>query len=187
MLWHRPENFYPPSEYKNVSPENFISALRQSNLPKKVVEQLDSISQNPTDKIAQFALIDSMLDETHRQYLILMHTVPCELPFSDPRSGIDFYEMEHRISADKVTGSAGDFVIKEFYKKIEGTNFVSIISTGTKLSLTPSGHEFAQWLIDDGRKASYFETSYGKWGEPLPDGPVVEWRRTRAQWQQRNV
>jgi hypothetical protein len=179
ILWNRPYVFYPPSEYGNTNPETFVSALRQGGLSKTVVEQVKlaaSVGQNPKDKIAQFALIDGMLDEVHRQYLILMHVIPCDVPYTDSYYNQDIYEMEYGSSV-----ATGGFDSRKFLEKIDGTGFISIISKGPKLSLTQSGHDFAQWLIDNGHKASFIKTSLGGWGEPRPDGPIFQMRAQRAQ------
>ncbi len=163
ILWNRPYVFYPPSEYGSIDPKAFVSAIRQ-DVPPKIVEQAQlvaSVERDPADADAQFRLIDSMLDEIHRQHLILMHEQSCDLPFGEFWSG-HTYEME-------------------YMKKLEGTGFVTLLTKGPKIALTPAGRRFAQWLIDHDRKATFMHTPSGGWGEPQPDGPIAKMREKRSQ------
>src|ERR1043166_3995976 len=59
ILWNRPYVFYPPSEYGNIDPRAFVSALRPE-VPPKIVEHAQlvaSVEKDPADTDAQFKLI----------------------------------------------------------------------------------------------------------------------------------
>jgi len=176
ILWNRPYVFYPPSEYGSIDPKAFVSALRPQ-VPQKVYEQVRlaaSVEKNPSDTGAQFSLIDSMLDEVHRQHLILMHDRGCDLPYGDFWSQ-PIYEMEY----GQGSAASGGFDSRTFVKKLEGTGFLTLLTTGPSISLTGSGHRFAQWLVDHGRKATFLRTEFGGWGDPQPQGPIFDMRKRR--------
>ena len=59
---------------------------------------------------------------------------------------------------------------------LEGTGLVVTTRGGSYLSLTDQGHRFAEWLIRNKRKARFFSTPFGGWGEPKPDGPYKHLR-----------
>lgn len=170
ILWHRPYVFYPPSEYGKMNPAMFIAALRQTDMPEIVAKQLElaaSVGLNPKDKVARFRIIDSLLtgqyDEVHTQYIILMHVIPCDLPFLESADENDTYIIEY----DSNDATYGNFDSLRFHHRFEQTGFITKVKKDSKFSLTQSGHEFAQWLIDSGRKASFMRTKYGTWGESV--------------------
>ena len=177
ILWNRPYVFYSPSEYGSIDPKAFVSALRPE-VPLKIFEQVQlvaSIEKDPADTDAQFSLIDSMLDEIHRQHLILMHESKCELPYGEFWFG-HIYEMEYSNGG----AASGGFDGRSFLKKLEGTGFVTLLPKGPMISLTESGHRFARWLVDHDKKADFLHTSFGGWGEPKPDGPIYRMREQKA-------
>lgn len=176
ILWNRPYVFYPPSEYGNIDPKAFVAALRHE-VPQKVAEQVQlaaAVERNPENAEAQFSLIDSMIDEVHRQFLILMHEKGCNLPYTESWFRQDIYEMEHNHSA-----GSGGVDSRAFLKKLEGTGLVLLLTKGPEITLSQSGHEFAKWLVANGKKADFLNTPYGGWGEPRPDGPIYKMREQR--------
>ncbi len=177
ILWNRPYVFYPPSEYGSIDPKTFVSAIRQE-VPPKIVEQaklVASVERDPADTDAQFRLIDSMLDETHRQHLILMHENSCDLPYGELWFGHK-YEMEYENGGAAI----GSFDGRSFLSKLEGTGFVNLLTKGPKIALTENGHRFAGWLVGHKRKATFMHTPLGGWGEPKPGGIIIKSREKQA-------
>lgn len=159
ILWNRPWVFYPPSEYADVNPKDFMSALR--NAPG-VVEQIKlakTVDENPLDSEARFELIDSMADDSQCQWLILMHENKLEV------SRWAQHVYEHNSGA----GGMGSFAAGT-RQSLEGTGLVGQAGGGRYLRLTEEGHKFAEWLIKKGRKCDFFWSEYGGWGTPKPKG-----------------
>lgn len=176
VLWSRPYVFYPPSEYGSTDPKTFVSALR-SEVSEKVIEQVElvsSVERDPSNLEAQFKLIDSLLDEAHRQHLILMHECKCDLPYYDYHG--NNYEIEY------VNGGAasGNLDCRNFIKKLEGTGFVTLLTKGINISLTEEGRCFSLWLVEHGQKAVYMKTDFGGWGEPRADSPIFRMREKQT-------
>jgi len=168
ILWNRPYVFYPPSEYGSVDPAKFIGAM-SSALPKRASEQLQLVAEvekHPADEDARFALVDSLIDDTYRQHLILMHEFKKSIPCSD--SGHN-YEFE----IARQSAGQGTFDIHEFFRGLEGTGFIEMSAKDRIVSLTSSGHRFAEWLTTQKKKATYFRTPFGGWGEPRPGGIIA--------------
>jgi hypothetical protein len=178
ILWNRPYVFYPPSEYGSIDPKAFVSALRPE-VPPKIVEQaklVASVERDPADEDAQFRLIDSMLDDTHGQHLILMHENSCDLPFGELWFG-HRYEIEYENGGAAV----GSFDGRNFLDKLEGTGFVNLLSKGgAKIELTESGHRFSQWLVGHNLKATFMHTPLGGRGQPKPGGTIIRSREEQA-------
>lgn len=167
ILWNRPYVFYPPSEYASVDPAKFIAAIR-SALPRSASHQLElvaKVEKHPSDDEARFALVDSLIDDTNRQHVIVMHEFNRMLPWTD--HGFEYaYEL-----ARKAAGR-GVFDVEAFVERFEGTGFVELRAKRPDVRLTDLGHRFAEWLISHNRKATAFFSPFGQWGTPLPGGFV---------------
>lgn len=167
ILWNRPYVFYSPSEFGETDPKTFIEAMR-GQLPERVVEQLsmvERIEASPGDQTAQFALINSLIDEPVRQHLILMHEK--NVTFTLSEFGWHRYETGTAGSSWAGGGMSG----KDLCKKLDGTGLISVTTKGPSVELTDMGHRFAQWLIDSGEKAEFLQTPFGGWGTAKrPDG-----------------
>lgn len=154
ILWNRPWVFYAPSEYGDVDPKHFMSALRESPNVATQVELVRSVEENPMDEEARFALIDTMADEVQGQFLIFMHESGHELP------------QYVRYAYEMGRGLAGMGTGAIFEKnKLAGTGLVRAAGGGRYFALTEQGHKFAQWLVNKGRKCSYFWCDFGSWGD----------------------
>lgn len=70
FLWFKPENFYAPSDYGDVSPESYVNALR--GLPSETINAVVNLEDNPFDQDALFALMDALVPEETKQHLILV-------------------------------------------------------------------------------------------------------------------
>ena len=167
ILWHRPFVFYPPSEYGDIDPRLFIDAISKSVSPGVAaqVELVREIERNPTNQSAQFGLVNSLLDETFRQHIILMSEQNVDIPLNDMFS----HNYSHG-TKDKYFGN-GMFSSREFVQKLEGTKFLEPIQDhGIKVRITEQGKAFAKWLVDNGHKADFIKTQFGGWGIPLAFG-----------------
>lgn len=163
FLWFKPENFYGPSEYENISPESFTNSLR--GLPKVTVDAVkeikaDAISENH-DKL--FSLIDSLLEEDIKQHLVFMRKHENYLDIyldKDTRS-----THQYEILMKNKSLSLGIFSPRNFINKTQGTDFIEFSSDHERLYLTQRGKDFSDWLIRYKKDAEVFYSQQGGWGE----------------------
>jgi hypothetical protein len=158
ILWNRPWVFYPPSEYADVNPKDFMSALREA---PGVVEQIKlarTVDENPLNSEARFELIDSMADDAQCQWLILMHEKELEIT----------KWAQHVYEHNSGAGGMGAFS-SGTRQSLERTGLVGQAAGGRYLRLTEEGHKFAEWLTKKGRKCDFFWSEYGGWGTPKPN------------------
>lgn len=169
ILWSRPWVFYAPSEYGNVDPKHFMSAMRDTApLVTEQVELAKSIEANPDDSDARFSLIDAMADAAQCQWIIFMHETGKDIP----RNADHIYEYKE--------GSAGTGMFEGYGRsKLTGTGLVVQAGGGRYLSLTEQGHEFAKWLLRKGRKCDFFWSPLGEWGVPTPGGAAEKWMKEK--------
>lgn len=166
ILWHRPYVFYSPSEYGNIDPSQFMSALRNSPQIKNQIELAKSIEENPLNMESKFTLIDAMLDEVQSQFIICMHEFKKDIPkFS--KYVYEFQDGGAGVGQFGGTGRA----------KLDGTGLAKSSGNDRFYSITEQGHEFAMWLIKKGRKADYFWCNQGSWGNPKLGGSAEKWRK----------
>ena len=156
ILWYRPWVFYPPSEYGDVDPQQFMSAIRQPIVSQQV-ELAKSVENNPDDLEAKFALVDTMADEGECQWAILMHETGKDARNASP----------HVYSYGSGRSGAG-YIGFGMRNGLDGAGLLRKGGGGAYLTLTEEGHQFAQWLIGKGRKCDFFWTPVGGWGTALP-------------------
>ena len=168
ILWYKAYVFYPPSEYGDADPTKFIDAMK-APVPLRVAEQMKMVArieESPQNAEATFKLIDSLIDESIRQHLILMREKNAALPFRDGYFGQRF-ELGRNDGHFQVGGISG----KDIAEKLKGTDLVQIDSSDLTVKLTQLGKDFADWLVRTERKADYLRTFFGGWGErKLPEG-----------------
>jgi hypothetical protein len=124
---------------------------------------LRSVEQSHENKSAQYRLIDRLIEDAHRQHIILLRENALELPYTN-------YPMGHRyeLGVRDKRWSGGLLNVSEFLTKLEGTQFLeTVCHNGLKIRLTDDGAQFADWLIANGRKTDFFSTPYGGWGTPF--------------------
>ena len=163
ILWFRPFVFYSPSEFGDVDPKSFIDAMR-GKLPERVSEQINMAEQveaKPTDKTAQFKLIDSLIDEPARQHIILMHEKDMSMRIGD------FFGHQFETGREGKGWTSGNMSGQSLCEKLNGTGLIELAGKGAAIQLTKSGHEFAEWLVGSGLKATFLATPMGGWGEPF--------------------
>jgi len=165
ILWNRPYVFYAPTEYGNVDPKHFMSAIRDAPMVVGQVELARSLEQNPHDIEARFSLIDAMADDVECQCVILMYETGKDLP------AFSRYVYRHANGA----GGSGYFGGISGKDRLEGTGLVRRVGGGRFLTLTDEGRRFAEWLIGRDRKCYFFWTPTGGWGSPEPGTPEEKW------------
>jgi hypothetical protein len=164
ILWNRPYVFYAPSEYGDVDPKHFMSAIRDAPLVLDQLQLAKSVEENPSDIDARFSLIDAMADDVQCQLIIFMHETGKEVP-----RWIQYvYEYAEGGAGSGTLDSSGR-------SKLEGTGLVKALGGGRYLGLTPEGHQFAEWLLRKGRKCHFFWSPLGGWGTPKPGGSAEKW------------
>jgi hypothetical protein len=176
ILWNRPWVFYAPSEYGNVDPGKFMSAMREAPAVAMQMENLKKFAEDPGDEEAKFSLIDAMADDIEIQFAIFMYEKNVDVSRSSP------YVYEHQ------EGSAGSGSLSIYGRgnRLEGSGLVRVTGNGGILSLTEEGRRFADWVIKKGRKCSYFWTPKGSWGTPKPGGPAEKMLEQRQQWEKQS-
>ena len=154
-----------------------VSSHCEIDLPQllgKRAAQLTSFGQNLDGQEHKFSFIDSLIEDSFRQHIILMHEFTRELPYLEDRP-THIFEIESNYGA-----SAGAFQVRNFYTRLIATQFVSLKPEDPSLTLTATGHEFAEWLISQGRKAAFMNTPFGSWGTPAANGPIMKFRQMQA-------
>lgn len=160
FLWFKPENFYGPSEYGDISPDHYASALK--GFPKETAEAVNKVGLNPLDENALFELLNSLITEHVKQHLVLLKRSNNKLDISNPdeRGWTHSYEI---VTRNKGV-SFGTFDPKNFLEQLRGTDLVKVNQKKKELHLTKRGEKFAQWLIENGKDAETFNSDVGRWG-----------------------
>ncbi|GAA6141638.1 hypothetical protein [Hydrogenophaga sp. 5NK40-0174] len=172
FLWFKPENFYGPSEYGEISPESFANAMR--GIPNETVEAVAKFESNPRDVDALFLLMDNLLAEDAKQHLILMRKYGNYLDVSN----INEKGYTHRyeiITRDKGI-SMGVFSPGSFIAKLNGTELISVSGGRDKIFLTERGKDFSDWLLDHEKDAATFSSEKGRWGKVQSVSDVMKER-----------
>lgn len=102
---------------------------------------------------AHYSLIDAMADDSECQALILMLETGKDLPMFTP------YTYGYR------SGASGSGELGGSRQKVVNAGLVLLGGNGRVWRLTDEGRRFAEWLINRGRKADYFWSPVGEWGE----------------------
>lgn len=164
ILWNRPWVFYAPSEYGNVDPKHFMSAMRAAPLVTEQLELAKSVEANPDDADARFALIDAMADEGECQWVIFMHETGKDVP-GYSRHVYEF--KDHRAGSGSFNAGGRN--------KLAGAGVTRSSGGGSFVSLTSEGRAFAEWLLKRGRRCDFFWSELGGWGSPIPGGVAEKW------------
>lgn len=164
ILWSRPYVFYSPAEYGTTDPKHFVDAMK-GILPDRVADQIAEAKANPEDDSAQFALMDSLLDDAIRQHLILMRDKNLSIPVTD------FWGPPFETGAADRSWMTGVISGREIAKKLAGSGLVIIEPKGPSVQLTDLGSKFADWLVATGKRNEFYSSQLGGWGAPKrPEG-----------------
>ncbi|WP_334181095.1 hypothetical protein DOP62_14325 (plasmid) [Synechococcus elongatus PCC 11801] len=162
FLRFKPGNLYSPSDYGNISPQEFNNALRGS-VPQPVQDAFKNLSEDPSSQNKRFRLLSNLLPEEVKQHLVLMKRNNTSIDIS----GISEYRLTHRYEILKRDGgiSVGIFSPSKFLKALDGTDTVILTGDQKEIRLLPDGDSFAEWLIDNRLDAESFRSDIGGWGE----------------------
>lgn len=164
FLWCKPENFYAPSEFADINPDDFVNALK--GLPEGTKEAAINYSRNPEEIKYQFELIDSLLDESDKQHLIFMRENNGFLDISNTTDAGTTHSFD-LLSTDENIMQSGRFSPSRFSSRLEGTDLINISADKMQINLSQKGKKFTDWLMDNGKKAESFKTDMGGWGEEV--------------------
>jgi hypothetical protein len=160
ILWYRPHHLYSPAEYGVQDPERFINALKRQQVPTELLDRLEEAKSSSNIEDAQFALIDSLIDDSIRQFLILMNDRSISLPCNNIGRDV----IRYQTGKPNQSLSSGLFSGDSLAKKLAGTGLTDM--QGANVVLTEKGKRFAQWLTRTNRKNDFFESALGSWGTP---------------------
>ncbi|NMF88264.1 hypothetical protein [Aromatoleum petrolei] len=172
FLWFKPENFYGPTEYGQISPEIYAKALK--GIPAETALAVTKLEENPFDEDALFSLMDNLIIEDAKQHIVLMRRTNDTLDISD----INDQGFTHRyeiVTRGKGV-SFGLFSPGSFVRKLQGTELLYLSGGKDKLFLTPRGKKFADWLIRHEKDAETFNSEKGRWGKEQSASDVMKER-----------
>lgn len=160
ILWDRSHVLYPPQQFESDPVGLQHDAIRGlPALVKRHLELVRKMETAPLDRNVHFELVASLLDDSSRQLLILMHDRLITLPLDQS------VEVKFDLPGEAARTEKCRVSIAQFSETLEGTKFVSA-SDDRLVSLTDTGHAFAEWLIENGEKALHFASEFGEWGVP---------------------
>lgn len=169
FLWFKPENFYGPSEYGDLSPEFYARALK--GLPVETAQAVTRFEADPSDKDALFHLMDSLISDETKQHILLLRKLGNELDISDADE--QGYTHNYEFISRSKGISFGIFSPSDFLRKLKGTELVSLSGGKNKLLLTGRGQMFADWLMRHEKDAETFNSSKGRWGKEQSASDVL--------------
>lgn len=121
------------------------------------------------DSNTQFQIIHDLLDYAPEQFLIWMYEHDSTVNRGNRYFGGGLryvYTMKNR------AGGQGHFSMDDLCNKLPDAELLNA-DLRNDVRLTERGKQFAQWLIDNGHKASHFKSDIGEWGT-LEQGDI-EW------------
>jgi hypothetical protein len=170
ILWNKPYVFYPPSEYGDKDPKHFVEAMKLvGSSPSTAIEYIENNSESTLEDETRFRIIGSLTDDLHHQLIILMHKEKVSLPYAGMMRGY-VYELSWKSGR----WSGGGLDIQKFANQLDGVELLKVDLARSTIHLTPLGESFADWLEKSGLMADYFDTPFGRWGEPTDGGDFVE-------------
>lgn len=116
------------------------------------------------DQSTQFLIIADLLGNPANQFLIQMF----ELDSALVRRESHMVMSEHfEYALDDDRGGCGGFDLDQVCHKLPDADIIRIDLRGN-VTLTERGKDYALWLIKNGRKAAYFWSKKGTWGQCPP-------------------
>jgi hypothetical protein len=122
------------------------------------------------DEQTHFEAIRGLLDIPQRQVFILMHETACTLK----KESLYGPGIEYAYVAANGMAGRGGVSVRTLCEKLPNAGLLQQ-DLVDNVSLTKHGHDFATWLMNNGQKVQYFNSTVGTWGEPPPEFPQ-EWR-----------
>src|SRR5687768_7294271 len=152
VLWHRPNHF----DYAADNGANeFIATVKGG--PKDTLDAIATIARDPTNHPALYQLLDNTLDATTKQQLILLDK-GAQLPFVMPSN------LRYEFGTRQQDWTSGMFDGRKFLKGLNGTGLIELATTGaapSRIQITEAGRAFADWLVQEGKMAEYFDCDLG--------------------------
>ena len=146
----------------------------QSPMLANLGEQLRQVEANPGNQESKFAAFETVLKEPILQLIILMH----EQNILDKQLDYPMVQgqppWEYELVKPDSGWMGGCGGIGSICDEIRDTGLLSQ-DMRNRVALTDLGHQFAAWLIRTGKKATYFGSTLGSWGERpsgLPRGDL---------------
>lgn len=173
LVYDRNKSLKLPSDLAGVTPATFqehssgnLSAALGApcTLIKNTIRELGCRTKaeltGVIDQKTQFLIISDLLGDPSNQFIIAMHEMGVPyLRETSPFSPGEYYEY----SFDRGGGGMGNFSMDKLCKSLPDAEILQQ-DLKSNVSLTPRGHEYAEWLIANRRKADYFLSSKGGWG-----------------------
>lgn len=160
FLWHKPANFYAPSEYGSLQPGEYARGL--AGLPSETAVAVEEMRLNPLDEDAIFKILDTLLPEETKQHLILMSRNNGQIHLPEPDE--NGFTHKYEIISRNQSVSIGLFSPRKFFSKLNGTQLITN-DQSRNLYLTDRGKRFANWQIKHERDAETFKSDIGNWGK----------------------
>jgi hypothetical protein len=158
VLWHKPRHFYYAGD---CGRKEFISAIRGG--PREILTAIESVGNDPTDHTALYRFLDCVLDASIKQHLILLEK-GAQLPYLTSCS------FRYEFGTQQQDWKSGMLDGRRFQKGLDGTGLIEVVTAGgapSKIQITKAGRKFVEWLVQEGRKAEYFDCDLGGWGTPF--------------------
>ncbi|WP_419580860.1 TIR domain-containing protein [Stieleria magnilauensis] len=154
-----------PATYQMHNNGNVQSSLgAASTLLKEAVQRLGKRTPKivaSIDDETQFQIIHDLLDNAAEQFLIWMLENDAKMVrghrYLDKGIKYEYFNRDE-------SGGQGGFSIGELCEKLPDAGLLGI-DLRDQVSLTERGKQFAQWLVENGHKATYFLSDVGGWGE----------------------
>jgi hypothetical protein len=138
----------------------------QSPLLANLGEQLRQVEANPGNEESKFAAFETVLKEPILQLIILMHEKNVVLDRQ-----LDYYPVtrgqapwQYELANQEGGRMGGTGGIGSICNEIADTGLLQQ-DMRDRVTLTDLGHRFAAWLAKNGKKATYFKSTLGGWGE----------------------
>jgi hypothetical protein len=182
IVYDRNAGLKLPSDLAGVTPATFqmhadgnlrASLGAATTLIKGSIQQLGRFQRKFSAEIdvnTQFQIIHDLLDHAPEQFMIWMHEANTTIVRTPSLFGPGIryvYQMRNQ------AGGQGGFFMDELCRKLADAALLAA-DLRQNVSLTPRGKQFAQWLVDNGHKASYFKSDIAEWGTP-PSNPAFTW------------
>jgi len=147
------------AEFRRKFSDMKLDLMQSPTLIEDLERKVQNVQAHPDSEEPKFELLTSLLEPCHIQLLILVHEKGIPL-LNEPWQNFGF-----RTAQEDGRFSCGTTSVSDFCKKLADTGLLRQDMHNT-VTLTELGHNFAEWLRKKGKKALYFETDFGKWGEP---------------------
>ena len=154
-----------PASYQAHASGNLKASLgAPCTLIKDAIRKLGLVDRQKLstviDENSQFQVITDLLDNPAQQFLILMHSENLSLT----REGVFAAGIPYEYSIRERSAGQGHFSVNKLCEKLPDAKLLQQDLRG-RVTLTPRGHTYAEWLLSNGFKSDFFSSAMGSWGE----------------------